>query len=146
MEFLNRKIIFKKRIGTTFILVIVNFSTQECYKIYWSFSLTDPWLIPKYDPEFGKNKIPMYGWLFFYFGRKTEGVIVLTEPGEKAIAENPIYDRQGRLWRMYGFSDMQMAKDFRQRVKKFKTAVTVEKIDGEYKIVNRIGRHKIFGI
>lgn len=146
MGFFNRKIIFKKRIGTTFILVIVNFSTQECYEIYLNFSLTDPWWFPRYDPEFGKYKIPLYGWLFFYFGRKTEGVVVLAGPGEKTIAEKPIYDRKGRLWRMYVFSDKQMAKDFRQRVKKFKTTVTVEKIDGEYKIVNRIGRHKIFGI
>ena len=42
------------------------------YSVYWQFSLKKPWLLPKYDPEFGESKIPLYGWLFFYFGKTKE--------------------------------------------------------------------------
>lgn len=44
----------------------------DMYSVYWQFSLKKPWLLPKYEPEFGESKIPLYGWLFFYFGRKKE--------------------------------------------------------------------------
>lgn len=37
---------------------------------WMQFSLKDPWLLPKYDPNFCSG--PLYGWLFFYFGKKRE--------------------------------------------------------------------------
>ena len=33
------------------------------------FSMTEPWLAPKRDEHYGRNKnIVLYGWLFIYFG------------------------------------------------------------------------------
>lgn len=33
------------------------------------FSMTEPWLVPKRDKHYGRNKnIVLYGWLFIYFG------------------------------------------------------------------------------
>lgn len=33
------------------------------------FSMVEPWLIPKCDKNYGRNKdIVLYGWLFIYFG------------------------------------------------------------------------------
>lgn len=146
MGVFNKKILFLKRIDFTFLVGIANFSTREVYNIYWQFSLVDPWWLPKCDPEFGKEKKPLYGWLFFYFGRDTEGVVVPAAHGEEPAAKKPIYDRRGRLWHMYGFTNRQMAKDFRCMVKKFKTEVSVENVCGKYTVVNQIGRRKIFGI
>lgn len=45
-------------------------SNGDMYSVYWQFSLKDPWLLPKYDPNFCSG--PLYGWLFFYFGREKE--------------------------------------------------------------------------
>ena len=43
-------------------------------QVYWQFSLKEPWLIPHFDdgtsgPRAGR--LPLYGWLFFYFGKNT---------------------------------------------------------------------------
>ncbi|MCB7508718.1 hypothetical protein G7B22_28815 [Blautia sp. MSK.20.9] len=62
---------FCHRIRTTW-MVLYNQKNGEQYSVYWQFSLKKPWLLPKYEPEFGESKVPLYGWLFFYFGRKKE--------------------------------------------------------------------------
>ena len=43
-------------------------------QVYWQFSFKKPWLIPHFDdgtsgPRTGM--LPLYGWLFFYFGKNT---------------------------------------------------------------------------
>lgn len=85
MRIFNKKILFAKRKRFTFLVSIADFSSQECYEIYFQFSLTDPWWLPKYEPEFGKSKIPLYGWLFFYFGRRSIGVLIPSENGSEPI-------------------------------------------------------------
>lgn len=61
----------------TFKFSWVNFKTSEARALYVQFSLKDPWLIPHHEEHFGGENvdIPLSGWLFFYFGALTEGVI-----------------------------------------------------------------------
>ena len=145
MGIFNKKILFAKRKRFTFLVSMADFSSQECYEIYFQFSLTDPWWLPKYEPEFGKSKIPLYGWLFFYFGRRSIGVLVPSENGSEPIARKPIYDNNGRLWGLYTFPDTEMAKDFRGISKKYRRTVSVKCEDGNYTVVNIIRRKRIFG-
>lgn len=65
----------------TFLMNYMNFNTKEFRTVYVQFSLTKPWLLPKYDPTFGKCHMPLYGWLFFYFGAKTEGYLYRIKDG-----------------------------------------------------------------
>lgn len=69
--FFGVEVIFATRLRTTWMVAYKN-SNGDMYSVYWQFSLKKPWLLPKYEPEFGESKIPLYGWLFFYFGRKKE--------------------------------------------------------------------------
>ena len=69
--FFGVEVIFAIRLRATWMVDYKN-SNGDMYSVYWQFSLKKPWLLPKYEPEFGESKIPLYGWLFFYFGRKKE--------------------------------------------------------------------------
>lgn len=43
-------------------------------QVYWQLSLKEPWLIPHFDDGTSGHragKLPLYGWLFFYFGKNT---------------------------------------------------------------------------
>lgn len=145
MGILNKKILFAKRKRFTFLISIADFSSQECYEVYFQFSLKDPWWLPKHEQEFGKSKIPLYGWLFFYFGRRSIGVLVPSENGRQPIAKKPIYDNNGHLWRLYTFYNSEMAKDFRDISKKYRRSISVKCEDGNCTIVNTIRRKRIFG-
>lgn len=145
MRIFNKKILFAKRKRFTFLISVADFSSQECYEIYFQFSLTDPWWFPKYEQEFGKSKMPLYGWLFFYFGRRSIGVLVPSGNGSEPIAKKPIYGNNGHLWRLYTFYNSEMAKDFRDISKKYKRTISVECKDGNCTILNTIRRKRIFG-
>ena len=145
MRIFNKKILFAKRKRFTFLISVADFSSQECYEIYFQFSLTDSWWLPKYEPEFGKSKIPLYGWLFFYFGRRSIGVLFPSGNGSEPIAKKPIYGNNGHLWRLYTFYNSEMAKDFRDISKKYKRTISVECKDGNCTILNTIRRKRIFG-
>lgn len=69
--FFGVEVSFALRLRTTWIVLYRN-SRGEEYSVYWQLSLKDPWLVPRYNPEFGKDKQPLYGWLFFYFGKHKE--------------------------------------------------------------------------
>lgn len=46
---------------------IVNTRNRKLYLL--QFTLKNPWLIPKCDKNYGKEKnIVLYGWTFVYFG------------------------------------------------------------------------------
>lgn len=81
------------RIRFTWLFTIANFKSKEIYDIYFQFSLKDPWLLPKYDPHFGKTDTPLYGWLFFYFGRQTIGMLYKTD-----ATNAPICDKKGNKY------------------------------------------------
>lgn len=66
---------FCQRYRATWMVMYQKRDGQQ-YSVYWQFSLKKPWLLPKYDPEFGKDKVPLYGWLFFYFGKTREPHVV----------------------------------------------------------------------
>lgn len=144
MRIFNKKILFAKRKRFTFLISIADFSSQECYEVYFQFSLEDPWWFPKYEPEFGDSKVPLYGWLCFYFGRRSIGVLVPSNAMEESKAKKPIYDCNGRLWHLYAFPDSGMAKDFRKISKKYRRTISVECKDGKCTIVNTISRKRIF--
>ena len=76
----ERKLLRITRQGGTFLATIANFKTRELYDIYCQFSFKDPWLKPGYDPHFGNTKIPLWGWLFFYFGKATRGMLLKRKP------------------------------------------------------------------
>lgn len=42
-------------------------------KLYFQISAKDMWLIPKYDKNFLDGKMPLFGWIIFYFGYKKRG-------------------------------------------------------------------------
>lgn len=47
-------------------------------QVYWQFSLKEPWLIPHFDDGTSGSRagmLPLYGWLFFYFGKNTHPLI-----------------------------------------------------------------------
>lgn len=85
----------------------------------------------------------MTGWLFFYFGRKNFGVIIPAAPGETTSAKKPIYDGAGQLWKLYTFPNVQMAREFREIQRKYKTRVAVDEKEGKYTIVNIITGKRI---
>lgn len=143
MWIFNKKVLFKKRLGGTFLFAIADINTQECYQWYFQFSLKDPWWLPRYEAEFGEDKSPLCGWLFFYFGRETKGVIVPASPDDKPTVKNPIYDKGGRLWHLYTFGDKQMAREFHKGIKKYKATVSV---NDKHIVVNQITRRRVFGI
>ena len=62
---------FALRLRTSWIVLYRNSKGEE-YTVYWQLSLKNPWWIPRYNPEFGKGQQPLYGWLFFYFGKHRE--------------------------------------------------------------------------
>ena len=67
--FFGVEVIFAIRLRATWMVAYKN-SNGDIYSVYWQFSLKDPWLLPKYDPNFCSGSL--YGWLFFYFGKKKE--------------------------------------------------------------------------
>lgn len=143
---LNKRIIYHKRIRGSFLFWIIDFDTQEVYSTLFQFSFKDPWWLPRYEPEYGKIKTPLYGWLFFYFGRETSGVIVPAKRGEVSTAKKPIYDRFGNRWHMYGFDDKQMAKNFRKIIKRHKAEISVAVEEDKVRVIARIGRRRVFGL
>ena len=72
-------------------------------QVYWQFSLKEPWLIPHFDdgtsgPRAGR--LPLYGWLFFYFGKNTS--ISLTENGNPRSKSG--YEREARVIKKNNYS------------------------------------------
>ena len=61
--FFGVEVIFAIRLRATWRVAYKN-SNGDIYSVYWQFSLKDPWLLPKYGPNFCSG--PLYGWLFFY--------------------------------------------------------------------------------
>lgn len=89
-----------------------NFKPKEAYSIYFQFSLVDPRWFPKYDPHFGKADIPLYGWLFFYFGRQTQGIIYETDS-----ATAKIQDKNGQKYYVFLLKDRKIKDEVRQAIK-----------------------------
>lgn len=111
---MSRKIISAKRQRGTAVFTIVNFTNKEVYQVYFQFSLKDMWLKPHFE-DFGKSKIPLYGWLFFYFGRESVGFIEQTSDiasDEKCI----IFDKHHNTYIIYALPKS-MRKKFREDVK-----------------------------
>lgn len=96
----------------TWNIMHVNFKTKEAYSIYFQFSLKDPWWYPKYDKHFGKGDYPLYGWLFFYFGRTTEGIIYETKD-----TNTKIKDKNGKHYYLFRLKDREMKDKVRAAVK-----------------------------
>lgn len=71
----------------TWQIIKVNFKTKEAYTWYIQLSCKSPWLIPRVDRHFSNLDIPLYGWLFLYFGRVTEGVIYETQENDAKIRD-----------------------------------------------------------
>lgn len=85
---MNKKIILFKRKRGTFMWWILNRNTNKIDNAYIQFSLKDPWWIPKYNPNFLNGKCPLFGWLFFYFGK--------TEIGELIDGKFTLYDKYNK--------------------------------------------------
>lgn len=97
--------------------MIVNFKTQEVYSIMLQFTFKDPWLFPKCDNHFGRSNLRLYGWIFFYFCRVTEGVVVKSDVDENI----KIRDRKGNGYYLYTAKDREMRDNIRRAIKnKFK--------------------------
>lgn len=109
---MNIKILSKGRKRGTFYFNIVNFKTQEVYFLYFQFSLKDMWLIPHYEKEFSKLKMPLYGWLFFYFGRYSVGFVEKSSDNSVRI----ITDKFGNTYHLYNINE-ELRKDFRKCIK-----------------------------
>ena len=62
---------FALRLHTSWIVLYKNSKGEE-YTVYWQLSIKNHWWVPRYDPAFGKGQQPLYGWLFFYFGKHKE--------------------------------------------------------------------------
>jgi len=71
-----------------------------------------PWWLPKYDPNFTSKNIPLYGWLFFYFGRLTEGLIFPTDE-----VDCKIKDSDGNGYHLYTFTERSLKDEVRHLIK-----------------------------
>jgi len=114
---LNSKIIDFRRIRHTIGWTIVNFKTQECYDLYFQLSLKKPWLIPHYEREVGKTKMPLYGWLFFYFGRFTRGIVYPIKEEDISDKKKLLFDRRNHTYALCTISDRQVADNVRKAIK-----------------------------
>lgn len=74
-EHMYRKLIKHVKIRHTHGFLYANFKTLELKLIYFQFSLKDPWLLPHYKRKRNGSDFPLTGWLFFYFGIKTEALL-----------------------------------------------------------------------
>lgn len=92
--------------------MMCNFKTKEAYSIYIQFSLTDPWWLPRYKPHYSKINIPLCGWLFFYFGRQTEGILYETEESDAKIT-----DKQGQKYYLFTIKDRNIKDRVRKAIK-----------------------------
>lgn len=92
--------------------MIADFKTKEVYSFYIQLSLKDPWWLPRYEPHFGKSDVPLYGWLFFYFGRYTEGILYKTTEKDAKIA-----DRHGNKYYLFPAEERKMSDEIRKAVK-----------------------------
>lgn len=84
----NIKVVNILRKRFTWKIMYINFRTKEARAIYIQFSLKDPWLIPHYEKHFGKADIPLAGWLFFYIGVVSEGIIYKGDENSKIVDNN----------------------------------------------------------
>lgn len=69
------KLLQMKHIRHTRGFVYAKFKTLELKSLYMQISIKEPWLIPHYNPHFGQNDIPLFGWLFFYIGINTDALL-----------------------------------------------------------------------
>lgn len=114
---------------STVMLQYANFNTREFRSSYIQFSLKDPWLIPHHEDHYGKIDIPLSGWLFFYFGAKTEGFIY--QHGN----EGGLKDKDGNPYYVKSF-DSQDAIDYHKKIvrgSRFKDHIETNE-DGTYDV------------
>lgn len=123
----NIKILDKRKVGHTYGCTIVNFKTQECYDLYFQVSLKDPWLIPRYRREFGKAKMPLYGWLFFYCGRMTRGIVYPINKSEISSPNKLLVDKNNRTFALCTVSERKLADQIRETVKTGRFCFDVKK-------------------
>ena len=81
----NMKILDVIKKKPVYKIMWVNFKTLECRSMIIQLTFESPWLIPHYDPHFGEADIPLAGWLFFYIGVYTEGIIYPGDDNAKII-------------------------------------------------------------
>lgn len=75
-----------------------NFKNRTAYTDIIQITLEKPWLIPKYEDDFGGWKgLRLYGWLFFYFGRVYEGMLIPMDPKDVDV-KKPLVDKNGNKW------------------------------------------------
>lgn len=114
----------------TFKISYINFKTYEARALYIQFSLKDPWLLPHYEKHYGKVDIPLAGWLFFYFGVLTEGLVYGGDEDAKLI------DKNGNKYYYVPFDTRAEADDYHEKIKNGKKFY-ISKNDFKSKIVVR---------
>lgn len=107
----NIRIMPVVRKNGSFKISYANFNTNEARSLYIQFSLKDPWLIPHYEEHFGNIDIPLYGWLFFYFGLLTEGLVYLDDAG------TGIKDSKGNNYYYVKFDTRKEADTYHELIK-----------------------------
>lgn len=62
--------------------------------------MKNPWLIPHYEPSYGSSNLPLAGWLFWYAGYTTEGLICPVTKYDIPFfgKQKGIKDKQGNLY------------------------------------------------
>lgn len=134
----NCKLLFVKRYRGTFMFAFVNFKTQECYEWYFQFSLKKPWWILKYDPWYLNGKLPLAGWLFFYFGRHTRGAVIPCKQSEISEGKKPLVDKAGNLYMIYNLPDETLARKFRRTIRRYNCNVGIEKDGHNVTVINTV--------
>ena len=142
MKIFNWKILYTYRLKWALAFRIANFKTKELYDMYFLITSVYPWLLPHYEAEFGKNKVSLYGWLLFYLGRQTVGVIGQDE-NEVDSDKKVITDRYGNTYKAYLFQDKEMTKRLRYLIRNYHCDIAIEEKDGEVTIVNRVMGEKV---
>lgn len=106
----NIRILPVLRKNGTFKISYVNFRTSEARALYLQFTFKDPWWLPRYEKHFGTADTPLAGWLFFYFGVLTEGIVY---PGDE---KSLIFDGDGNGYYYIGFATRAEADDYHEKV------------------------------
>lgn len=88
-----------KQIRHTYCIVYINFKTFEIKSLYFQASMKNPWLIPHYEPSHDSS-LPLAGWLFWYAGCTTEGLICPISEYDIPFfgKQQAIKDKQGNLY------------------------------------------------
>lgn len=93
-----------------------NFKNRTVYTDIVQITWENPWLLPRYEDDFGGwQGLRLYGWLFFYFGRVYEGILIPYDA--VGDVKKPLVDKDGNKWCLITKDKIHDFSSIRQKTK-----------------------------